>query len=354
VKIGLMTVYYPNYGSYFQAIALKNHIENKGHSCELINATIRGKYIFKFCLGAMGESILPLWICQHIAKKNAAFRTYLSLAPDIKKLKISKPFKSLKKLSKEYDCILVGSDELWSASLWEMKYIPAYFGIGLRCPHFSYATSGASLNFTVKLPWHKIVKGLKSFEALSGRDEKTCNFIQAVTNRTCTKCLDPVLLNPYFIKRSNTAKNYLLVYGVEFSKSDINKIKTYAARHHLVIRGVSWKHEWFDEFYEITSPNDFLKQFSESMFCAVSTFHGAVFSILYHKPFAVFLTRQRAPKIFDLLKTLNLTFRIANRVSELGKLPEIDFSIVEERLCKLREESNNYLTNALEIMEKRQ
>lgn len=55
MKIGLMTVYYPNYGSYFQAIALKEQLEEMGHDCELINATVRGKYIIKFCLGVLGK-----------------------------------------------------------------------------------------------------------------------------------------------------------------------------------------------------------------------------------------------------------------------------------------------------------
>lgn len=34
MKIGLMTVYYPNYGSYFQAIALKEQLEEMGHDAE--------------------------------------------------------------------------------------------------------------------------------------------------------------------------------------------------------------------------------------------------------------------------------------------------------------------------------
>ena len=37
MKIGLLTVYSFNYGSYFQAVALQKQIEALGHDCELIN-----------------------------------------------------------------------------------------------------------------------------------------------------------------------------------------------------------------------------------------------------------------------------------------------------------------------------
>lgn len=351
MKIGLVTVYYCNYGSYFQALALKKVLDNLGYECDVINATIRGRHIIKFVLGEIGHKIFPKKMNEYIASKNSAFRVYLSLVNHFDELNITPPYFNMHRISKKYDCIVIGSDELWSASLDEMKYIPAYWGIHIHCPHIAYATSAASLDIKAKLPWNQMTHGLKSFAALSGRDEKTCNIIQSLTKKACPRCIDPVLLNPYFIDRTVNLEPYLLVYGVEFAKDEIKKIKQYARKNNLIIRGIAWKHEWFDEFYDLTSPQDFLNQFAKAQYCVVSTFHGTVFSILHHKNFAAFLAGTKATKVKDLLKLLEIDFRIVTSEIDLFTLKELDYDKVERRLEELRTHSLTYLQNTLQTIE---
>lgn len=145
MKIGLLTVYYSNYGSYYQAASLAKQLEALGHDCEIVNASIRGKHAINFLLGAAGEHVLPKAVTDQVAKRVTAFRTYHAMRPELDALKIGPLVFSAKALAKRYDCVIVGSDELWSATSPVMYFIPSYFGIGVQCPHITYSTSAVTL-----------------------------------------------------------------------------------------------------------------------------------------------------------------------------------------------------------------
>lgn len=352
MKIGLITVYYANYGSYFQGIALQRYLESLGHECEFVNATVRGKYIWKFLLGKFGYKVLPKTILKKVAKKVAPFRIYSSLAPNIEKLPISTWKTSPKHLSKKYDAILIGSDELWSWTNPDIKFIPAYFGEDITIPVFSYATSGASLRNPDEQIVDRVSRSIKKFVALSGRDTKTCEFVRQNTNKECVQCIDPTLLNPFFVDLSKAQeKGYILVYGIDFSDKQIQEVQKFAKDNNYIIKGVSWKHDWFDEFVEeIESAEEFLTIFANASYCMVSTFHGVIFSVLHRKNFTAFLSEARYEKVTDLLATLKLEHRIYNEKS-LQSPEDIDYDAVEDNLKQLRIKSKEYLVEALDNIE---
>lgn len=350
MKIGLITVYYANFGSYFQAVALKDYLEGMGHECLTLNASIRGMKVAKFLCAAAFGKIAPEALNKRLEEVNAPYRIYRSLAKSIDGLNVTPAFKGLS-IQKELDCICVGSDELWSASLEEMGYIPKYFGIGVNKPHFSYATSGASIDFDADLPWEEMKKGFNGFSSISVRDNKTQEMVKKVCGKNVTRCIDPTLLNPFFIDLEKaSADGYLLIYGVHYSDDDKRKIRSYAKENKLKIRGISWKHDFLDEFIEPRSPKEFVEQFLHASFVVPSTFHGTIFSILSHTPFASFPAKQKATKIIDLLELIGLEERNAAAVSDLSDLGPIDWNGVESRLELLRNESSAYLESALETM----
>lgn len=356
MKIGLMTVYYSNYGSYFQTLSLKKKFEDMGHQCDVINATIRGICIYKYVIGVLGEKILPQRFQNVIANKNSAFRIYKSLAKDIKNLDVTKIFQTKKTISKKYDCIVVGSDELWSVSNPEIKFIPAYFGDGITTNIFSYATSGIGMGNLSEFQKEKIIKGLTKFKNISVRDKVTYDRIMQFKNEnpkipSCQQCIDPTLLNPCFIKKAEKVEDYILVYGIDFDDKQKKQIIEFAKRKNLKIKGIAWKHDFFDEFVVAESANDFEMYFAKSRYCATSTFHGTVFSILNHKPFFAFPSIQRIGKVSDLLTTLNLSDRLCMNDISLSDFPAINYDEVENQLSKLRQNSNDYLNRVFHILE---
>lgn len=356
LKVGLLTVYYSNYGSYYQALALKRKIEEMGHECEVIHASIRGFCSYKYLLGILGEHILPDKIQSIFASKVPAFRIYKSLAHDMKQLNVSKILQNRKSISAKYDCIIVGSDELWSIEDTNMKYIRSYFGVGINTPIFSYATSGIALGNPSGKQLREICKGLSNFLCISVRDDATYKSINEFKKLlpeipACQKCIDPTLLNPCFINQKHEKQDYVLIYGEDFEDNQIRKMVQFAREKRLKMIGISWKHNFFDGFVEPESADEFQSYFANSSYCFTSTFHGTVFSILNHRQFISFPTPKRVGKVSDLLQTLDLSDRLYDEGMQLTQLPDIDYLNVENKLSIMRQAGDTYLRRAFQLVE---
>lgn len=70
MKIGIVTIYHANMGSYFQATALLNYLKDKGYDCELVNASVRGKHMARYYMSEIGRKFLNKKILEKIEKKS--------------------------------------------------------------------------------------------------------------------------------------------------------------------------------------------------------------------------------------------------------------------------------------------
>src|SRR5574344_142736 len=165
-NIGLLTVYFADYGSYYQATALYKVIEKLGYKCELINENIRYKKSPKIIIIKHFLKICP----KSIAKKLLSFipsaaNTYRVLQNDLKNFSVSKKYFNR---FQDYGCVVIGSDELWAFTNPKVKYFKENFGIGIEKPHITYAVSAASLKQNINKKRRTIIKnGIKSFSAIS-------------------------------------------------------------------------------------------------------------------------------------------------------------------------------------------
>ncbi len=345
----LLTVYFADYGSYFQATALYDQIVKLGYCVELVHESFRYAKSARLLAGSAMSRILPAGLNQLIGKKWAAYNTYLILKKDISRLKVSKPALCVEKRYTGCDCVVVGSDEQWSVTNPNARYISDVFGIGITCPHISYATSGITLeeDHVASDLRQKITDGLRSFTMLSARDAVTKEWVERWLGKPgcCLRVLDPTLLNPYFVEIRD-AEPIVVVYGEHFSPEQSKAIVSFAAQKGYQLMAIAWHHKWCDSFLRVTEARDVPRAFGRAAYCAVSTFHGAIFSILSHKPFVSFMTEQRGAKVRDLLLELGMSDRIYDPDKTI---PEevIDYDAVEERLSDLRCISLGYLTEAL-------
>ena len=350
MKIGLLTVYYANYGSFYQAASLARQLRMMGHECEIINASIRGKYSIKYLMGVMGDMILPECIVRRIANRVIPLKTYRALKPSFRKEGVGGIVFSAKQLNKRYDCIIVGSDELWSSTLSIMHYIPVYFGAGLNIPHISFSTSAVSLHCPDSRIESEMCTNINTFSALSVRDIETQQWIQKWTGKIVPITLDPTLMNPFFGSEGRGGGG-LIVYGEHFQEEHIRLIRSYAKRHNMRIHALCWPLDWCDDFIDVISPEQLQKVFSDADFCAVSTFHGTVFSLLHKRPFAAFCAPNRTTKIKNLLKQVGMTqcFWDECRTQDIEFKGDYDF--FNSAITLQRKESLSYLENALSNVE---
>lgn len=346
-KIGILTLYNSDYGSYYQAVSLYDQLEKLGYECEIINILNRERRVIYNLVGAMVSRILP-FIAKRISRRIDVYNTYMILKKSLKNYKVSKVRFSMKKITKEYDCVVLGADELWSAMNPYVQYIRTYYGHHITCPHISYATSGISLGTPDEKIMRKIKQDLNTFDSLGVRDDFTKSWVENLTGKKCTKVIDPTLLNPFFIVKENEEEKYILVYGETFSPEAIKAITNFAAEKGLGIKSVSWKHDWC-EFLETDSAEGLEIAFSKACYCMTSTFHGTIFSVLNEKNFVSFDTNHRGKKVKELLKEIGLE----NRLYKSGSIMEqtIDYNIVNQRLDILRQDSLEYLRTSLNQIE---
>lgn len=351
MKVGIITVYYANYGSYYQAEALRKAVENLGHECELVNTSIRGLRLYKYYLGKFIDRLMPDSVMNVVADRINEFNIYRSLKNDVKRLKVSPVSFSMKKLSKRYDCVIVGSDILWAVTNPCMKYIPAYFGEGITCPHFSYATSALTLQNPQPLIEKRMIEGLKGFISLSGRDNFTCNYVREKTGKECELTIDPTLLNPYFGSMGTGGGGYILVYGEHFTKEQIEKIRTFSRQMKWRTKAVSWHQTWCDEFQNVNSGEELQKLYSASEYCMASTFHGTIFAVLNHRQFTAFPAPGRTEKIQFVLNQIGLGNRVFTGKNVDCINMDINYDQVDRKLSEWQEKSYMFLRKALQQCE---
>ena len=354
MKVGILTVYSFNYGSYFQATSLYKQLESMGIEVEFINEKFKRNKWGNLFLLYMFDDLVPGFLKGSIAKVLPQYRTYLQLKKDVKKFSESdKRILDMKRISKKYDCVILGADEMWSASMQSIRYTPEHFGKDIVCPHFSYATSGVLFDTKNSELVAKAKKDINSYYDFGVRDTYTKGVVKLLTGKEATQVLDPTLLNPYFIKnhgsKKETKEEYILLYGSEYSEAQQTYIKGVAKEHGYKIYSLGWPQEFSDKFLDPASADEFISCFAGASVCFPSTFHGTIFSILNHKPFLSMTNELRGRKVTMLLKDLELSYRIY----EEGKTDykEIDYNQVEELLAKKRKESLAYLTGALKKIE---
>lgn len=355
MKIGILTVHFADYGSYYQAISLCEQLRKMGHQAEIIHESYQYKRSPRLIAGSIASRIFPAKRLRWLGKIFTEYNTYLVLKNDLENGPVSKPVLRTAKRYAPYDCVVVGSDELWSVIVNNIRFVPDYFGLGISCPHIAYGVSGIRLKERQISPKrkNKLTAGLRTFDSLSARDIITKNWVENWLERpgACAYVLDPTLLNPFFVQKASV-QPMVAVYGQHYLDEQKQLIVSYAREKGYRLLAISWPHDWCDDYLDATCAADIQRAFSQAAYCAVSTFHGTVFSILARRPFVSFMTEARGAKVFALLSELELTDRLYSAEMK-GKLPdeEIDFDAVEKILTKRREESLQYLSAALRQVE---
>lgn len=350
MKIGLLTTYSFNYGSYFQATSLLNKLNDMGNECELINERFKEKKWINLRLLYAFHFFTPKPIRKLLGELLPQYNTFLCLQKDILKLPQS-PIKirDMESLSKCYDCIVLGSDELWSASPRSIRYTEEYFGYGMTKPHITYAPSGTLFDLNNVDLCDRASKGMKTFQNIAVRDVYTQEIVRKLTGREACLVLDPTLLNPYFIKNTEEHHGgYVLLYGSDYSEEQQRHIKRMAIDHNWRIVALGWPQKWANEFYSPSSAEEFQEIFEYAEYCVPSTFHGTIFSILHEKQFVTMLSPLRGRKVTMLLQQLGLENRLWSQSCNMDE--EINYCRVNELLQRLRRESEQYLTDALQAI----
>lgn len=347
MKIGIVTVYNSsNYGAYWQAKAMESFLREYGHEPVFIITGARKpvrKLLYDFLLSVKKRQF-NITSLLHNIKKEMKFRQFQQMFNTCRRGKAS-----------ECELCIFGSDEIWNISKKAFAIYPVFWGKGIdnNVTKVSYAPS---INRTTKeqvLKYSKGIKALSNFKYISVRDAYSQHVLEDILNRPIELVLDPTLLYKRdFYKKceqpiAEREMSYIVVYsyGNGISVQAREAIRELADRESLKMISLGNRLSWCDASI-ICSPEMFLTYICKAKYCFTDTFHGTIFSLIYHKQVGIFANMKKVKEVLDLLQMKEC---IIKSIDEISLLPtrKYNYSEMEERLDYLRKTSVDYLMKCL-------
>lgn len=378
-KIGCAIAYRKgqnNYGTSLQGYAMIKKIQQLGYDVEIINyikqftLLDKIKWVINSYRCGLGRNIkvkkqsLPVDYVRNIGIRTAAVDAYkekklLPLFHDYR------GYEALSNGSKNYDVVVVGSDQVWIPTGLPTKFYNLLF-VDDNVRKVAYASS-----FGVQeIPdFQKKATGayLDRFYKIGVREKRGKEIVDALSHQTAQVVADPTLLlsreeweEEIASSVINDKEPYMFCYLISENEDARAKatelakqkgLKIICIRHLEKYRAVD--DTYGDEAPYNVGPNEFVKYIRNAEYVVTDSFHCTVFSHIFHKNFLTFYRSSagknaRNSRIDSLISVLGSSKNKLYAVGDLkGIDAEVNWNTVDENLSKLRESSMKFLKEAL-------
>lgn len=375
-KIGILTFSFgSNYGGTLQCIGLYKVLTKLRFDIKVIDYIPKNVYSFRYKYIAGTElskrniknnivNIIP--ITKKLLIKFRCVNNILNKFNLFRKnnMSFTNSDSNIKRIidNNNFNYIVVGSDQVWSETsgffLNEInnKYIKK----------ISYAACSGT-EFYKKEDKEYLAEALLKFKNISVRNEHTKKFVESLIGVSPEIVCDPSVLYDYkeFLKPNLKKEKYILTYILgndikEGNEKVIKKIKEIYGELKVVAIGIPFAlsgglhfYNWADEILYDASPEDWLNLMNNAEFIYTDSYHGALFSMKFHKQFlAYYAEKNRAPRFMDLAKRYGIEKNIVNTLEEaLEKKSiseKIDYKNIDILIEQHRKYSMDFLKKALE------
>lgn len=257
--------------------------------------------------------------------------------------------------------VILGSDQIWRPA-YNVGYLDIMFckdialQTNIKC--FTYAASFGTDDWEFTAEETMMAQSnIKKFASISVRERSGIDLCKRYLDADATQVLDPTLLlskNEYNLLVKGRRKDPLPTGFVGVYLLDVTPEKKKIVE--FVSRLLGMTPIYFGikdaKTNEYQSVEDWLSAFEKSSFIITDSFHGTVFSLIYHRPFLSIANIQRGKERFDsLLSMVNLTDRIVTNYKELREdsiKSVIDWTIVDNLINNYRTQSVSYLVSNID------
>ena len=272
--------------------------------------------------------------------------------------------KNIVDANKEYDIFITGSDQVWSAFSMDEGYSLSFvFDDKVK---IAYAASGIGTTLKTELK-NRFTEILPKFNAVSVREKHMVNLLQPMYNKKINHVCDPVLLlssSEWDEISSNRIvdQKYVFCYFLGGDKKFRKLAIEFAKEHGLKTVFIPFlKGRYCPADYEIgdyrivdASPSDFISLIKNAEYVFTDSFHACAFSTIYQKQFFAF-KRSDIGGIKRIWNVIELSGAHAHLIEKkyrlkiefLESIPEISYFNINETIEKLRDDSIDFLRNAL-------
>lgn len=338
MKIGIATIYHTtNYGAILQCYSLCRVLQEMGHEVFL--------YDIPFSRSNKHLSHLKRIVL------NGKFERFI---------KNHLPA-STTNLSATADLYMVGSDQVWNSDIVGDRiydYMLAFAPAG--SPKTSYAASFGKETWTDQERFSECQRLLKDLRAISVREDSGRKILKEQFHLDGETVLDPCLLPTSFseiigkaTQESNSLVSYKLVYSQQWHAYCKKLAKTLGCHFtELAGRRIPSLGPLKEFNAKKCSVEQWLTSIASAKYVVTDSFHGTVFSILFHRQFVVVPgVKGRSTRLKSLLTVLGLEERYVTDQEKIASILQkgIDYTSVDKKLASLREQSKDFLAKSLSL-----
>ena len=365
MKVGIITFHHSlNCGAALQAWALQTAIQKCGHEAAIVNygrIGWPGKYYFRFnslrqIVGSFYNNFIIFFIAFGIESyRRSLYRRFMRekmrLGASVRKREITKH---------GYTHIIVGSDQVWHPVINEGDdtYFLADVPDGVN--RISYAPSFGVDKFSPEQE-QKMSEWLSRFDALSVREPQGVEIVKRLCGRDATVVCDPTLLleRPDYeaIERKprfGLPEKYIAVYTIcghpwaEKAALELGKKMELPVVHLPGGQLARWYLPGKAKRITALGPAEWLWFMHHAEYVVTNSFHGTVFSMMFHKPFTVALNgRASDERMRTLLAGSGLEGRLMLEKVSLDCHTTINWEGVDAHIVKLADSGKKFLAEIL-------
>lgn len=385
-KVGAVIIMHPgmvNYGSSLQGYATVKFLQKEGVSFDIIRYNKRRTLWdiistgpFLMMSGAL-KAIKRKRRNERDQKEHPAYREQLEIRT-AKALafqgKYFEPlcryytgYRDLHEGSRNYNVVFVGSDQVWGPLSLYAKFYNLLF-VDKSVPTFSYASSFGISNI-LKWQIRGTRKYLNKLDLIGVREIRGKEIVDSLSNKKATVVVDPTILltREEWSKIAdesniNYTEPYIFCYVLgqrNFIREQINALRDKTGYKVVYMRHIDDYYEPDEKMgdyapYDVDAI-DFINLLRHASYVITDSFHGTVFSILFHKQFSVFYRvdlsdpKSTHSRIQGLLSTYGLEDRLCETGILYKKDNRIDYNSVDEKMNRLREESIAFFRKGLSL-----
>lgn len=362
--------HYENYGTNLQAYALQKFLNDRNKETNIINyiptyihekekkkITYENICIFiKNRKNELLKKIIKIKYNKEFKEKSRKFKKFIEININLTKKQYEK--EELEELNNSYDNFIVGSDQIWNPNnvddTFFLKFVKNNKNKISYAPSFGVNKLEESLKSNIK-------EDLEKFRYLSVREETGKNIVKELIGKEPLVVLDPTLLLLKeewirLIEKKNEPK-YILCYFLGNQKYYWKYVKRLQKETGYNVKIIPIKEEDFFRKGDLqieVGPTEFVELIANAEVVCTDSFHGTIFSIIMEKDFSVLKRfkdndkKSQNSRIYNLLSMLKLDNHLIDVNSEILRYKVDNYNNVQEILNKNREESINFLMNAIE------
>lgn len=370
--IHIVTIHYAhNYGAVLQAFSLKKVLENMGHEVYFVNyipeaeqkkydkklrneigirESIKKFRIWRWIKGAIeAKAAQKEWINRYNNFREFIDKYLICGYLNGKQLQLNE----IQKLVS--DAFICGSDQIWNEKITGICNSIYYLGFNDKAIKIAYAASMGTVYVPEGDTKEKIQNWLNKYKSISVREAQLKNMLEEELNiENVNVVADPCLLlnKEDFVEIIDNKimedKPYALTYFISETGLLKNIFKNIQSIDGKDIIEIHWKKQIFQKNKKQKNSlkvEEFLSYILNADVVYTDSFHGVVFSLLFHIPFYAIYNENT--RIDDLLENVGLKKRHITSLNEKKNTGGIDWEMVDENIEKLRCKSKKFIADSL-------